>query len=237
MLTLQELEPPTNAVMETEDHVVAHWESRCLGQGTLYLAERELLWISPGTKKGFRLPIPSVVVHAASGANEDFPEPCLFLMIDYSKTDIEYVPTESDDIDEEDNEEIEVKTASVRLVPSNALRISDLFSTLNKCQEMNPELEEQMSDDSLFGDGDCDGEGELAQNGSSGHIHDEDDPSAAEVHEWFSMDNRSDEVRLSAEGRANLERIVGSLNDAPDTSDENASPDQKPTDQEQMEEN
>lgn len=48
---------------------------------------RQLIWISPQTNKGFRLPIPSIVVHAVSagGAGEDFPEPCLYLMVDYEK--------------------------------------------------------------------------------------------------------------------------------------------------------
>ncbi|KAL3085882.1 hypothetical protein niasHT_034112 [Heterodera trifolii] len=120
MLVLQELDPPTEAVIETEGQVVAHWESHCLGQGTLYLIE------SHGTKNGFRLPIPSIVVHAASGASEDFSEPCLFLMVDYSKTDIEYVPAEVDDIDEETEEDTEVKTVAVRLAPTNAMRKKQL---------------------------------------------------------------------------------------------------------------
>ncbi|KAL3085807.1 hypothetical protein niasHT_034215 [Heterodera trifolii] len=234
MLTLQELDPPTEAVIETEGQVVAHWENHCIGQGTLYLVESALVWISHGTKNGFRLPIPSIVVHAASGASEDFSEPCLFLMVDYSKTDIEYVPAEVDDIDEETEEDPEVKTVAVRLVPTNAMRISELFSTLNKCQEMNPEIDEQMSDnDSLLGDDECDEDGELAHNGNSDHF---DGPSAADLHEWFTLDSRSDEVRLSAEGRANLERIVGSLNDAPD---ENVSDDRPKSrnDQEQMDDN
>ncbi|KAL3074824.1 hypothetical protein niasHS_014269 [Heterodera schachtii] len=194
MLVLQELDPPTEAVIETEGQVVAHWESHCLGQGTLYLIESALVWISHGTKNGFRLPIPSIVVHAASGASEDFSEPCLFLMVDYSKTDIEYVPAEVDDIDEETEEDTEVKTVAVRLVPTNAMRISELFSTLSKCQEMNPEIDEQMSvselfstlskcqemnpeideqmsdNDSLLVDDECDEDGELAHNGNSDHF-------------------------------------------------------------------
>ncbi|KAL3081806.1 hypothetical protein niasHT_033997 [Heterodera trifolii] len=119
-------------------------------------------------------------------------------MVDYSKTDIEYVPAEVDDIDEETEEDTEVKTVAVRLVPTNAMRISELFSTLSKCQEMNPEIDEQMSDnDSLLGDDECDEDAELAHNGNSDHF---DGPSAADLHEWFTLDSRSDEYGLAQKG-------------------------------------
>jgi hypothetical protein len=45
-------------------------------------------WINADSRQGFVLHYPAIAVHAATGANEDFPEPCLFLMIDLSKTGI-----------------------------------------------------------------------------------------------------------------------------------------------------
>uniref|UniRef100_A0A1I8AZ73 Methylosome subunit pICln n=1 Tax=Meloidogyne hapla TaxID=6305 RepID=A0A1I8AZ73_MELHA len=124
MLVLQDLDEPTENVMATENMVVAYWERDCLGQGNLFLTDRQMIWINPTSRKGLRLPVPSIVVHAVSASNESFPEPCLFTLIDTSKA------------------------------------VQDLFATLNKCQELNPEPEE-MSEDDNYEDEEYNENGEL----------------------------------------------------------------------------
>nr|CAD2196427.1 unnamed protein product [Meloidogyne enterolobii] len=148
MLVLQDLEEPSENIMATENMVVAYWERDCLGQGNLFLTDRQLIWINPTSRKGLRLPVPSIVVHAVSASNESFPEPCLFTLIDTSKAGVEYTPEPLDDDGEEIEENEDVKTVAFRLIPADSTHIQDLFATLNKCQELNPEPEE-MSDEEL----------------------------------------------------------------------------------------
>nr|CAD2159052.1 unnamed protein product [Meloidogyne enterolobii] len=149
MLVLQDLEEPSENIMATENMVVAYWERDCLGQGNLFLTDRQLIWINPTSRKGLRLPVPSIVVHAVSASNESFPEPCLFTLIDTSKAGIgvEYTPEPLDDDGEEIEENEDVKT--------------DLFATLNKCQELNPEPEEMSDEDYDEDDEECHENGEV----------------------------------------------------------------------------
>ncbi|CAK5085425.1 unnamed protein product [Meloidogyne enterolobii] len=162
MLVLQDLEEPSENIMATENMVVAYWERDCLGQGNLFLTDRQLIWINPTSRKGLRLPVPSIVVHAVSASNESFPEPCLFTLIDTSKAGVEYTPEPLDDDGEEIEENEDVKTVAFRLIPADSTHIQDLFATLNKCQELNPEPEE-MSDEDNYDEDDeeCHENGEV----------------------------------------------------------------------------
>uniref|UniRef100_A0A915ESK6 Methylosome subunit pICln n=1 Tax=Ditylenchus dipsaci TaxID=166011 RepID=A0A915ESK6_9BILA len=198
MLVLQDIPEPREDVLSAQPQVIAYWEKDCLGQGTLFLTNRIVVWIADATKKGFRLSYPSIAVHAASGSSEDFPEPCLFLMIDVNKTDIDYTP-ELESV--EDEIEKEIKTAAIRFIPSDPSAISLLFETMNECQEQNPEEDEDMSNDS-----DEEGEEEMID-GQGDQLSDSG--------RWFTSDNTGDEIHLSAEGRQNLERMLGNLNDLP----------------------
>uniref|UniRef100_A0A915EQU2 Methylosome subunit pICln n=1 Tax=Ditylenchus dipsaci TaxID=166011 RepID=A0A915EQU2_9BILA len=203
MLVLQDIPEPREDVLSAQPQVIAYWEKDCLGQGTLFLTNRIVVWIADATKKGFRLSYPSIAVHAASGSSEDFPEPCLFLMIDVNKTDIDYTP-ELESV--EDEIEKEIKTAAIRFIPSDPSAISLLFETMNECQEQNPEEDEDMSNDS-----DEEGEEEMID-GQGDQLSDSG--------RWFTSDNTGDEIHLSAEGKwtSNLERMLGNLNDLPSES-------------------
>ncbi|KAI1730431.1 regulator of volume decrease after cellular swelling domain-containing protein [Ditylenchus destructor] len=201
MLVLQDIQEPNQDVVSIQPQVTAYWEKDCLGQGSLFLTNSIVTWIANATKKGFRLTYPAIAVHAVSGQNEDFPEPSLFLMIDVNKTDIEYEP-EVNEVDDEVEEDDDIKTAAIRFVPADPSAISTLYETMNRCQEQNPDPDEEMSDEGdeleateIIGSG---GDEQLSD---SGH--------------WFTSDNLGDEIHLSAEGRANLERMLGNLNDIP----------------------
>lgn len=69
---------------------------------------------------------------------------------------------------------------------------------MNKCQMENPDID----DDQISATEDEENE-IIGSNGDqlsdSGH--------------WFTTDTSTDEILLSAEGRANLERMLGNLND------------------------
>lgn len=45
-----------------------------------------VIWISDTNRKGFRLTYPAISVHAIASSSEEFPDPCLFLVIDVKKT-------------------------------------------------------------------------------------------------------------------------------------------------------
>lgn len=67
---------------------------------------------------------------------------------------------------------------------------------MQQCHLLNPDPEEEMGDpDYSFAD----------------HITDQSEQVEADD-SWFTGETPDDEIRLSGEGRANLERIVGDLN-------------------------
>uniref|UniRef100_A0A914DXW4 Methylosome subunit pICln n=2 Tax=Acrobeloides nanus TaxID=290746 RepID=A0A914DXW4_9BILA len=212
---LKTVHEPTEGLRLQQINVTAFFETINCGIGKLYLTERTVTWINADSRQGFVLHYPAIAVHAATGANEDFPEPCLFLMIDLSKTDIEYTPetTESDD-----EEESNVRTAAIRLVPEDSGTISHIYQVMNECQELNPESEEEMSE------GDDDGmEDEEYHNGEG-----DDNPvvyEAPNAAQWYTAETPDDEIQLSEQGRANLERILGNLDDKPPAQNSRQDPD------------
>jgi len=199
MLALDEIQEPHDELELVQPQVIAYWEGDCLGQGNLYVTIRMVTWISNRDRKGFRLPFPAISVHAASGSNDDFPEACLFLVIDVSKTEINY--SHSDVVDEEEGDEDIINTAAIRFVPSDPSAIQHIFETMNMCQEKNPDGNDEMSSDEV--DEEC----EMVSHDNGG-----DDVDGGS-HQWFTADSRDGEVQLSAEGRANLERMLANLND------------------------
>lgn len=78
--------------------------------------------------------------------------------------------------------------------------VQDLYETMNKCQVENPDLDDdQISEKS-------DEEENQEMIGSNGDL-------LSDSGHWFTADTSTDEIYLSAEGRANLERMLGNLNE------------------------
>jgi hypothetical protein len=136
------------------------------------------------------------------------------MMIDLSKTDIEYINEQ--EIGEDDASEDELRTATIRFVPAESSAIGEIFNILNKCQEMNPDPDDEQNSGKILTviglnilnpiDGNFDDEC-MVGFGQNGRDEDSDD----NEHSWFTQDNVTDEIHLSPEGRANLERILGNL--------------------------
>lgn len=146
------------------------------------------------TSDGFILTYPAIAVHAASGATEQFPDPSLFLLVDIAKTDIVIHP----DGQEEDDDE-EVKTASIRLVPQESGSISHLYQTMNTCQELNPDPKDELDS-----------------------TDEEDYEETDEVYQpvngggdatWYTAENIANGFELNDEGMANLARMMGNAQD------------------------
>uniref|UniRef100_A0AC34RBP0 Methylosome subunit pICln n=1 Tax=Panagrolaimus sp. JU765 TaxID=591449 RepID=A0AC34RBP0_9BILA len=139
MIELKTLSAPVDDIYATQPNVLTFWESDNLGMGTLYLTAHTVTWMNE-ENKGFILTYPAIAVHAASGSNEQFNDPSLFLLVDVSKTDILIHPDE----DEQNDDDEEFKTASIRFVPEDSGSISHLYQTMNTCQELNPDPKDEM---------------------------------------------------------------------------------------------
>jgi len=129
---LRDVSNPREDVLLHKDKVAAYWEKDCLGQGSLFLTEKNLLWSQESTNKGFSISYLAVCVHAISSSNDDFSDPCLFMMVDLAKTDVEYL-REDADIDDADPDE--VKSITIRFVPTDSVALNELYTQMNRCQE------------------------------------------------------------------------------------------------------
>lgn len=94
---------------------------------------------------------------------------------------------------------------------------------MNECQELNPEPEEDASGKSSLIYSICNLEGdefegmedEEYNNGEGDH-----DPGyfeAPESAQWFTAETPDDEIQLSEQGRANLARMLGNLDENPES--------------------
>uniref|UniRef100_A0A914XYS3 Methylosome subunit pICln n=1 Tax=Panagrolaimus superbus TaxID=310955 RepID=A0A914XYS3_9BILA len=202
MIDLKHLSPPVDQVFAEQENVVAFWESQSFGIGTLYLTAHTVTWMNP-QNMGFLLTYPSIAVHAASGATEQYPDPSLFLLVDVAKTDI-VVHSDPDGVEDDDSED-EVKTASIRFVPQEPGAISHLYQTMNTCQELNPDPKDDM-DSTTDEEADEDDVSEtqespyISMNGAGGDT--------GFGNQWYTAENINDGVHLNDEGIANLTRML-----------------------------
>ncbi|KAG8199805.1 hypothetical protein JTE90_000897 [Oedothorax gibbosus] len=127
------LSVPCEGVRHTEFNTRAFWEDDELGNGTLYITESVLSWIS-SEGKGFSLKYPSIFIHAVSTDANNFPEPCLYLKIDGKIAlrdaadvsngdlvdDVEDMSLNSEE-DESDDEDDIVESNELRFVPENSV--------------------------------------------------------------------------------------------------------------------
>jgi hypothetical protein len=199
-LTLKEVEPIED-VMKNQGNVQAYWEKDCLGQGSLFFTEkymsyklklncyvyRKVIWLNESTRKGIVLYYPAICIHATSSGNEDFPDPCLFLVIDVNKTDIDYTP-EQEDVDDDSSDS--TRTVTIRFVPTESSTIGELYSLMNSCQELNPDPEDEQISGHwavmltyriLFLEGTCEEE-LVGENGQ------QLDTETDDHHNWFTTD-------------------------------------------------
>ena len=108
--------------------------------------------------------------------------------------DIHVIPDE----DEVEDDDEEIKTASIRFVPEVPGSISHLYQTMNTCQELNPDPKDEMdSTDEEEEPEENDGEDVYQPVNGSGGNH------------WYTAENIHEGVELNEEGLANLSRMLG----------------------------
>ncbi|CAB3406022.1 unnamed protein product [Caenorhabditis bovis] len=212
-LTLSNVTAPTEQVKLVVNSVQLYFETQCFGNGELHISEANIVWISNLDKsKGISIPYRSVVLHAVSTECTDFPQEHVYVLVDGRKTDRrrrcapvfftqEEAQTQEDlhvelaEINDESDDE-SGDSHELRLVPDDKEKISEIYHNIMICQELNPEEDESFSeDDDMEENMDYDNAGDNAENGN-------------EYGRWYTAENMED-VELSEEGLANLQRIMG----------------------------
>ncbi|GMT05684.1 hypothetical protein PENTCL1PPCAC_27858 [Pristionchus entomophagus] len=198
MLVLGDVSIPEQGVRLIQEQVVAYLnDSPIAGEGTLAVTENSVTWISRGEARGFALSYPSIIMHAISTDISSFPHEHVLVVVDAGRADVQLAHQElqTGAGDEEGGEEeSEGDQLILRFVPSDMSALDIIYKEMAECQELNPELED-MEEDEDEEEGE---EGVTAEFDASGDLG----PG------WYTADNL-DNVELSEEGRANLERMLG----------------------------
>ncbi|KAI6243755.1 Methylosome subunit pICln [Aphelenchoides fujianensis] len=197
---LVQTEEPTENVRLEQPRVSVKWEQQNLGFGTLYIAERNLVWISDENESGFTLTYPSIGVYGISATDAANPEPGLVMASSWPR-----VPTESAAAADEEDEAIGEdgsRSVTIRFTPEDSNSLNLITSLMQQCHLLNPDEEDELDAEADY---------------SFDEDHDPNQSGPTEADDsWFTPETPDNEIRLSAEGRANLERIVGNLHLAPE---------------------
>ncbi|VDM75558.1 unnamed protein product [Strongylus vulgaris] len=141
MIIMSEVSQPSTGVRLSQPQVVAYMDAHCAGEGTLCVSESQVTWICRSTGLGFSLTYPSIILHAISTDLSTFPQECIYVLVDASKSerrrrrtvplytaaearnvqDLQLAEEElnqNGDISDEDDDE-EAKNVVIRFVPSD----------------------------------------------------------------------------------------------------------------------
>ncbi|PAV75755.1 hypothetical protein WR25_11705 [Diploscapter pachys] len=197
MLTLTEVVVPSEAVRVAQPQVQAYFETQLIGDGTLIVAESCVVWKAANSSNGFRLPYPSIIVHAVSVDLSSFPHEHILVLIDANKADLNVHEAEMNGDAEESGDDAgsEGTSYTIRFVPTDRSVLNTIYKEMSECQALNPDEEDEISDEE-------EGEGAV--------IEEEGPDMEAGGQRWYTADN-IDEVELSEEGQANLRRIFGGM--------------------------
>ncbi|KAH9307646.1 hypothetical protein KI387_035557, partial [Taxus chinensis] len=118
--------------------------------GTLYITTRRLIWLSDEDKQhGYGVDFLSISLHAVSRDPDAYTLPCIYAQIESTETDGSG-DEELDDKNSANDGDLDLsQVTEIRLVPSDANTLDDLFKVLCACAELNPE-----PDGELEGEGD-----------------------------------------------------------------------------------
>ncbi|CAD6192828.1 unnamed protein product [Caenorhabditis auriculariae] len=226
MTTLTNVSIPEEGVRLTQPHVQAYIGSQSLGNGTLIISERAVTWTLTSAQsgdhsaQGFELSYPSIVLHATSTDRSNFPEEHIYIVVDGNKSERRrrrvpllltneeeaarralQVESEEMNEDEDDDDSEAGRSIEVRFVPDDKSSLSQIYHEVCVGQELNPEEDDDMSDDEGLECDEVSNGHDLQVNGSDGH--------------WYTAENM-DGVELSEEGMANLQRMMGGRRDDSD---------------------
>lgn len=146
MLLMKNVTPPESVVHHKEENTHVFIEQKDCGNGTLYISENCVCWIS-STEEGISFEYPSICLHAISRDTTAFSQECIYMQISLKLIeDEEPIQDEVEDGDDSGSDEgvsipqedIDPCT-SVRLVPSNSDSLAAIYSALSLCQALHPD--------------------------------------------------------------------------------------------------
>ncbi|KAL5503903.1 hypothetical protein ACEPAH_7974 [Sanghuangporus vaninii] len=134
-----------------------------LKQGTVYILESALVFISESSGRGFQIDYPSIILHAISRSEP----PSLYCQLGEPA---------SADVSEVEDEEEATELRELNIYPEDTSSISTLFETLSACASLHPDPtdsdddmgEDDEDDDGAFVDADVEAVQAIAREGVDG---------------------------------------------------------------------
>ncbi|XP_032780888.2 methylosome subunit pICln [Daphnia magna] len=148
MVVLSSFPPPAEGIKLVQPNTGAFINTRDLGQGTLYIAESRVSWVSTLSGQGFSLEYPHISLHAVSKDPAAFPQECLYLMLDSRLDEPDEVLENDDSGDEESTSEM----SEVRFIPEDRGTLDAMYHAMTVCQTLHPDPNDSVSDEGDFED-------------------------------------------------------------------------------------
>ncbi|GAB1598111.1 methylosome subunit pICln-like [Argonauta hians] len=140
MVKLTNFPPPSEGIHCEQPDVEIYVQKKTLGFGKLYVAESRLSWVGYEDSKGFSIEYPAISVHGVSKDQSNFPQPCIYMIINCTIDDNDTCNENQSGNDNEDD-----KVTEVHLVPQDPSALNLIFQTLSTCSALHPD-EEQLAD-------------------------------------------------------------------------------------------
>ncbi|XP_057377621.1 methylosome subunit pICln-like [Daphnia carinata] len=148
MVVLSSFPPPAEGIKLVQPNTGAFINTRDLGQGTLYIAESRVSWVSASSGQGFSLEYPHISLHAVSKDPAAFPQECLYLMLDSRLDEPDEIVENDDSGDEESTSEM----SEVRFIPEDRGTLDAMYHAMTVCQTLHPDPNDSVSDEGDFED-------------------------------------------------------------------------------------
>jgi len=206
-LSQQQQQQDEGGLVHRETNTTLYYGERNRGKGVLDIRESDVLW--KGTEQAnntdtLTLKYPSISLHAISRDTNNFPHrECLFMLLECPAE-----MTEDDDgAAAEDGANLvqdpEGDVREIRFVPDNEDNIKAMYDAVTECQELHPDPDDENAGD--FEDDGYDDTDDMGVGMGSGQVPDFD--TLLMGGEFYTADNMPDEIELSEEGRAVLQRL------------------------------
>ncbi|GAU98543.1 hypothetical protein RvY_09675 [Ramazzottius varieornatus] len=160
MRDLIPLNVPTDGVVLAVEDVVVKNREGSYGTGRLFITEENVRWIT-SELRGFVLSYFEISLHAVSKDVTNFPEECIYLMLDAGKEESEEdSEPEENGLDAEMNGGTHAPEKELYFIPNDKSMLDSIFTAMAHCQSLHPDPEDVGSDDDAMHDEEESGMGE-----------------------------------------------------------------------------
>lgn len=178
------------AIVHTENNVSIYCGDNNKGNGTLFITENILLW--KNETEVLKFYYPSISLHAICRDTAKFPHECIYCLVEPSESTIECDENNADD------EFAESPISEIRLVPQNKDNLKGMYDAITKCQELNPDLDEEFSEEDTE-------DGDHQQYFES--LNEVEGGNEIDMSGFYTAANNIDEIELSEQGMQVLQRL------------------------------